>query len=49
MFDNQLQYKEAEGSSFRDGSYADTPSTPKVVNYLFIPYGFVSKSWDFDS
>ncbi|XP_059436233.1 SWR1-complex protein 4-like [Corylus avellana] len=25
----QLQYKEAEGSSFRDGSYADTPGTPK--------------------
>ena len=45
MFDNQLQYKEAEGSSFRDCSYADTPSTPKVVNYfLLIPYGFVSKS-----
>ncbi|KAF3962311.1 hypothetical protein ACB098_10G067200 [Castanea mollissima] len=28
----QLQYKEAEGSSFRDGSYADTPSTPKRPN-----------------
>ncbi|XP_062144639.1 SWR1-complex protein 4 isoform X1 [Alnus glutinosa] len=25
----QLQYKEAEGSSFRDGSYTDTPGTPK--------------------
>ncbi|XP_065633915.1 SWR1-complex protein 4 isoform X3 [Quercus suber] len=28
----QLQYKEAEGSSFRDCSYADTPSTPKRSN-----------------
>ncbi|XVF80714.1 hypothetical protein PTKIN_Ptkin15bG0097300 [Pterospermum kingtungense] len=26
----QLQYKEAEGSSFRDGSYGDMPGTPKV-------------------
>ncbi|KAJ9696723.1 hypothetical protein PVL29_008774 [Vitis rotundifolia] len=25
----QLQYKEAEGSSHRDGSYAETPGTPK--------------------
>ncbi|XWS36067.1 hypothetical protein CRYUN_Cryun20dG0051900 [Craigia yunnanensis] len=25
----QLQYKEAEGSSFRDGSYDDMPGTPK--------------------
>ncbi|XP_012082946.1 SWR1-complex protein 4 isoform X3 [Jatropha curcas] len=25
----QLQYKEAEGSSFRDGSYAEMPGTPK--------------------
>ncbi|XP_057483952.1 SWR1-complex protein 4 [Actinidia eriantha] len=25
----QLQYKEAEGSSYREGSYAETPSTPK--------------------
>ncbi|XP_007051200.2 PREDICTED: SWR1-complex protein 4 [Theobroma cacao] len=25
----QLQYKEAEGSSFRDGSYGDMPGTPK--------------------
>ncbi|KAK3034654.1 hypothetical protein RJ639_033609 [Escallonia herrerae] len=25
----QLQYKEAEGSSYRDGSYAETPGTPK--------------------
>ncbi|XP_057424066.1 SWR1-complex protein 4-like [Lotus japonicus] len=25
----QLQYKEAEGSSFRDGSYNETPGTPK--------------------
>lgn len=24
----QLQYKEAEGSSFRDGSYTETPGTP---------------------
>ncbi|KAM3687282.1 hypothetical protein ACB098_10G067200 [Castanea mollissima] len=31
----QLQYKEAEGSSFRDGSYADTPSTPK--DRTFVP------------
>lgn len=28
----QLQYKEAEGSSFRDGSYADTPGTPKRLH-----------------
>ncbi|TKY61685.1 SWR1-complex protein 4 [Spatholobus suberectus] len=25
----QVQYKEAEGSSFRDGSYGETPGTPK--------------------
>ncbi|XP_059649774.1 SWR1-complex protein 4 [Cornus florida] len=25
----QLQYKEAEGSSYREGSYTETPSTPK--------------------
>lgn len=25
----QLQYKEAEGSSYRDGSYTDMPGTPK--------------------
>ncbi|XP_030945524.1 SWR1-complex protein 4 isoform X4 [Quercus lobata] len=31
----QLQYKEAEGSSFRDCSYADTPSTPK--DRTFVP------------
>ncbi|CAH9119607.1 unnamed protein product, partial [Cuscuta europaea] len=24
----QLQYKESEGSSYRDGSYSETPSTP---------------------
>ena len=30
VFDYQLQYKEAEGSSHRDGSYTETPSTPKV-------------------
>lgn len=30
VFDDQLQYKEAEGSSHRDGSYAETPSTPMV-------------------
>ncbi|CBI36986.3 unnamed protein product, partial [Vitis vinifera] len=29
VFDDQLQYKEAEGSSHRDGSYAETPGTPK--------------------
>ncbi|KAG5055941.1 hypothetical protein JHK85_008451 [Glycine max] len=27
----QVQYKEAEGSSFRDGSYGETPGTPKVA------------------
>ncbi|XP_068473817.1 LOW QUALITY PROTEIN: SWR1-complex protein 4 [Phaseolus vulgaris] len=32
----QVQYKEAEGSSFRDGSYGETPGTPKVRNLLFI-------------
>ncbi|XP_041022152.1 SWR1-complex protein 4 isoform X2 [Juglans microcarpa x Juglans regia] len=29
----QLQYKEAEGSSYRDGSYADTPGTPKHLSH----------------
>ncbi|OMO64048.1 hypothetical protein CCACVL1_22088 [Corchorus capsularis] len=28
----QLQYKEAEGSSFRDGSYGDMPGTPKRMH-----------------
>lgn len=33
IIDYQLQYKEAEGSSFRDGSYTETPGTPpKVVD-----------------
>ncbi|KAL3030106.1 hypothetical protein AAZX31_03G201600 [Glycine max] len=32
----QVQYKEAEGSSFRDGSYGETPGTPKVRNLVFI-------------
>lgn len=40
MFDIQLQYKEAEGSSYRDGSYADTPGTPKVLIYFFLPFLF---------
>ncbi|KDP28293.1 hypothetical protein JCGZ_14064 [Jatropha curcas] len=31
----QLQYKEAEGSSFRDGSYAEMPGTPK--DRTFVP------------
>lgn len=31
----QVQYKEAEGSSFRDGSYGETPGTPKVRNSYF--------------
>ncbi|KAI4301540.1 hypothetical protein L6164_034808 [Bauhinia variegata] len=31
----QLQYKEAEGSSFRDGSYTETPGTPK--DWTFVP------------
>ncbi|KAK7284551.1 hypothetical protein RJT34_19298 [Clitoria ternatea] len=31
----QVQYKEAEGSSFRDGSYGETPLTPK--DRTFIP------------
>ncbi|AES82219.1 putative transcription factor MYB-HB-like family [Medicago truncatula] len=31
----QVQYKEAEGSSFRDGSYGETPGTPK--DRTFIP------------
>lgn len=30
LFGNQLQNKEAEGSSYREGSYTETPSTPKV-------------------
>ncbi|KAG2693235.1 hypothetical protein I3760_08G088300 [Carya illinoinensis] len=39
----QLQYKEAEGSSYRDGSYADTPGTPKHLSHggdqdrIFVP------------
>ncbi|KAK7269588.1 hypothetical protein RIF29_22321 [Crotalaria pallida] len=28
----QLQYKEAEGLSFRDGSYSETPGTPKRLH-----------------
>lgn len=33
---NQLQYKESEGSSIRDGSYAETPTATKVgLNFLF--------------
>ncbi|CAJ1874606.1 unnamed protein product [Sphenostylis stenocarpa] len=28
----QVQYKEAEGSSFRDGSYSETPGTPKHLH-----------------
>ncbi|ESW35198.1 hypothetical protein PHAVU_001G214900 [Phaseolus vulgaris] len=28
----QVQYKEAEGSSFRDGSYGETPGTPKHLH-----------------
>lgn len=35
VFDYQLQYKEAEGSSHRDGSYAETPGTPKVSVLIF--------------
>ncbi|KAE9615892.1 putative transcription factor MYB-HB-like family [Lupinus albus] len=31
----QVQYKEAEGSSFRDGSYGESPETPK--DRTFIP------------
>ncbi|KAG8653321.1 SWR1-complex protein 4 isoform X3 [Manihot esculenta] len=37
----QLQYKEAEGSSFRDGSYTEMPGTPKRSHRdqdgIFIP------------
>ncbi|XP_019422050.1 PREDICTED: SWR1-complex protein 4-like isoform X2 [Lupinus angustifolius] len=35
----QVQYKEAEGSSFRDGSYGESPETPKGDNQdrTFIP------------
>lgn len=35
VFDDQLQYKEAEGSSHRDGSYAEAPGTPKVSAPIF--------------
>ncbi|KAL0436011.1 UNVERIFIED_CONTAM: SWR1-complex protein 4 [Sesamum radiatum] len=31
----QLQYKEAEGSSFREGSYTETPGTPPKVGERF--------------
>ncbi|KAJ8899001.1 hypothetical protein K2173_008824 [Erythroxylum novogranatense] len=31
----QLQYKEAEGSSFREGSYGEMPATPK--DRIFVP------------
>ncbi|GAU32855.1 hypothetical protein TSUD_209230 [Trifolium subterraneum] len=34
----QVQYKEAEGSSFRDGSYGEPPGTPK--DRTFIPDSF---------
>lgn len=33
-FKNQIQYKEAEGSSYREGSYPETPGTPKVSDLL---------------
>ncbi|XP_027352774.1 SWR1-complex protein 4-like isoform X2 [Abrus precatorius] len=32
----QVQYKEAEGSSFRDGSYGETPGTPKDRAFISI-------------
>lgn len=32
----QLQYKEAEGSSYREGSYSETPGTPPKVSETFI-------------
>lgn len=32
IINNQLQYKEAEGSSFRDGTYSETPGTPPKVD-----------------
>jgi len=38
----QVQYKEAEGSSFRDGSYGETPGTPKVGNSYFYFFLVVS-------
>lgn len=31
----QLQYKEAEGSSYREGSFTETPGTPKVWDQCF--------------
>lgn len=36
----QLQYKEAEGSSLRDGSYADPPGTPKDRPFVPEPLSF---------
>ncbi|WJX95437.1 swr complex subunit [Trifolium repens] len=35
----QVQYKEAEGSSFRDGSYGEPPGTPKVRSSHFFLLG----------
>lgn len=32
----QFQYKEAEGSSYREGSYPETPGTPKVSDRLIL-------------
>jgi DNA methyltransferase 1-associated protein 1 len=34
-----VQYKEAEGSSFRDGSYGEPPGTPKVRSSHFFLLG----------
>lgn len=31
----QVQYKEAEGSSLRDGTYGESPGTPKVRNMFY--------------
>ncbi|GMP87405.1 hypothetical protein CsSME_00039795 [Camellia sinensis var. sinensis] len=36
----QLQNKEAEGSSYRDGSYAETPNTPKDRTFILEPFSF---------
>ncbi|CAL0302374.1 unnamed protein product [Lupinus luteus] len=37
----QVQYKEAEGSSFRDGSYGESPGTPKDQPFIpeFMSFG----------
>ncbi|XP_004494445.1 SWR1-complex protein 4 isoform X2 [Cicer arietinum] len=43
----QVQYKEAEGSSFRDGSYGETPGTPKLLRGADQDRTFIPDSMNF--